>query len=257
MNQVESTKHFDAIHDAYAFFLDHTTEAAQDRQAYLARLLPLARSGRPARLLDFGGGDGGFLADLLTGAGFAPDRLELAVVEPDAGYRGQAVERLAPFSSVPVAAWPELPDQEGRGFDLILSNHVLYYVPDLSGTVARIRRLLAADGLLLTTMGDRDNGFSRLVNRMYATIGLDFPHQEAEELEAVLAASGQAFRKTRVDDELRFPDTRENRVTILRFMLGDYFTRLDLDTIVAMLDAWAENGDIVLRTFHFLFAIGK
>jgi SAM-dependent methyltransferase len=257
MGQVESSKHFAAIHDAYAFFLEHTTEAREDAAAYLAQVLPLVRSGRPVRLLDFGGGDGEFLAGLLARAGFEPGLLGLTVVEPDAGYRRLAADRLAPFTAAPVVAWSRLPDDGAPDFDLILSNHVFYYVPDLGGTLARLRRLLAEDGRVLTTMGDRNNGFYKLVSRIYAALPLDYPHQGAEELEAVLAASGQAYGKTRIEDELRFPDTRENRITILRFMLGDYFVRPDTDTIVAMLDAWAEPGEIVLRTFHFLFAIRK
>lgn len=257
MNQVASTKHFDAIHDAYAFFLDHSTETEQDEAAYWQQLRPLAAAGRPVRLLDFGGGDGANLGRLLKRVAFAPDRLHLDVVEPDAAYRRQAVARLQAFTRTPVAAWPTLPAPNDSSFDCILSNHVLYYVPNLAETVDRLRQLLAPQGRFLTTMGDRENGFSKLVRRLYAGIGLAYPHQEAEELEAVLAASGQAYRKIRVDDVLRFPDTPDNRLVLLRFMLGDFFARLDRAVCLAALDAWAEAGDIVLRTFHFLFVIRK
>lgn len=255
MTEVASTKHFDAIHDAYDFFLAHTTEAEADAAAYLEYLRPLAASGRPARLLDFGGGDGGFLARLLTEAGFAPDRLHLALVDPDPGYREAAASRLAPFTAFPVAVHPDLAEDDPGGYDLILSNHALYYVPDLADALARLRRRLVPDGRLLTTMGDRQNGFFTLVTRMYATIDFVPPHQGAEELEAVLAAAGQTWQKTRVDDELRFPDTPENRVLLLRFMLGDYFTRMDRGVILPMLDPLADGNEVVLRTFHFLFAI--
>lgn len=64
MGRFDSSKSFASIHihDDYAFFQEHSTEAEQDLRSHLAYLLPLVKSGKTVRLLDFGCGDGLFTA---------------------------------------------------------------------------------------------------------------------------------------------------------------------------------------------------
>jgi len=253
----KTTKNFESLHDAYAFFQTHSTEAEQDRLGYLARLTPLAASGRPVRLLDFGSGDGGFLTALLCRAGFDPKKLTISLVEPDAGYRGQAVARVQPFTAAPIRAWAELPSEAEGPFDLVLANHVLYYVIDLADTVARIRRVLADDGMFLTTMGDHGNAFAQWSDKVYAALGITPPHNLSPDLEAALAASGQAYDKTTITYDLDFPDSPANRILLLRFMLGQNFDRMPEEWLMALLDPHAADGRVTVRTFHYQFAIRK
>jgi hypothetical protein len=126
-----SSKHFGPIRDDYAFFLQHSTEVEADLRAYAPHLQGLTMGDAPIRMLDFGCGDGGFTAEFLVRSGWPLERLWLALVEPDITYRQRAADRLQAFTSHPVPAWPVLPRHLNVCFELILANHVLYYVPDL------------------------------------------------------------------------------------------------------------------------------
>jgi len=256
MGQVATTKSFESLHDAYAFFQDHSTEADADLEGYLPYLRTLARPGRPGRLLDFGCGDGVFSGRLLERAGLDPARLELSLVEPDPGYRGEAVARLQAFCRPPVAAWPEFPDDGAGPFDLILSNHALYYVPDLAGTLARLLERLAPGGLLLTAMGDGGNIFAQWVDRVYAALGEVPPHYRSEDLEAALTGLGRTWRQERIDYVLDFPDNPDNRIKILRFMLGETYARLDRNWLLTLFDAQAADGRVTARTHHYHYVSG-
>jgi len=253
----QTTKNFESLHDAYTFFQEHSTEAEQDRLGYLSHLVPLARSGRPIRLLDFGSGDGGFLTAVLDRAGFDPQKLTLSLVEPDAGYRRQAVASLQAFTERPIRAWPELPTEEDGPFDVVLANHVLYYVIDLADTVARIRRVLADDGIFLTTMGDHGNAFSQWSDQVYAALHVTPPHYLAPDLETILTDAGQPFEKTTITYDLGFPDSAANRILLLRFMLGQNFDRLPPNQLLALLDPHTADGRVAVRTYHYQLAIRK
>src|SRR5262249_58200043 len=122
----------------------------------------LGLPGGPIRMLVFGCGPGSFTARFLERVGWRGDRLDLALVEPSSAYRRRAVERLAALTAGPVRAWGELPAESVRGLDLILSNHVLYYVPELEVALGRIFRTLGANALFLTAIGGRDNALGRL-----------------------------------------------------------------------------------------------
>jgi SAM-dependent methyltransferase len=257
MSQVETTKSFESIHDAYAFFQAHSTEAAADLTGYLPYLLALARSGQPVRLLDFGCGDGLFSSQLLARAGFEPGLLRVGLVEPDPDYRRQAVDRIRPFTGTPVAAWPVLPPGEARDCDLILSNHALYYVTDLAGTVARLLDLLAPGGVLLAAMGDGGNIFAQWMDRVLAVLGEPAPHFRSGDLESALAVLGRGWRQERIEYGLDFPDNEANRIKILRFMLGPYYDRLDRDGLLGLFDAQAVQGRVTARTYHYHYVVGK
>jgi SAM-dependent methyltransferase len=257
MSQVPTTKSFESLHDAYAFFQDHSSEAAADREGYLPYLVALPWRDRPVRLLDFGCGDGLFSSQLLERAGLAPERLELSLVEPDPGYRATAVKRLQAYCRSPVAAWPELPAGEAQAYDLILSNHALYYVTDLAGSVAGLLDRLAPGGMLLAAMGDGGNIFAQWMDRVFAELGEPAPHFRSGDLEAVLPALGRDWRRERIDYLLDFPDSQANRIKILRFMLGAYYDRLDRDWLLGLFDGQAANGRLTVATFHYHFVIGS
>ena len=245
-----SSKPFGPIRSDYAFFQAHATEAAEDLRAYLPHLAPLAAGDGPVEVLDFGCGDGGFSAEFLARCPVPPRGLHLSLVEPDDAYRRRACERLAPLSARPVRAWPSLPPDPGNAFDLVLANHVLYYVTDLGGTLAALLRSLSARGLLLTAMAGQANGLIQFWVRCFALIGKPVPFHVAEDLRAALDRLGESYSAEEVRYELAFPDCEDNRLSILRFLLGSYFNEVPRRAMLGLFDPYAGRGRVSMRLAH-------
>ena len=130
-------KDFGQIADDYAFFETHATEAQNDAAAYVRRLQTIRPAGN-LRMLDFGCGSGRFTAQFLKATDWPPDGVRLTLVEPVEAARAAAVARLAPFTTQAIADSPSLsPGLEGS-FEVVLSNHVLYYVPALKERLAEL-----------------------------------------------------------------------------------------------------------------------
>ncbi|MEW6387025.1 MAG: methyltransferase domain-containing protein [Thermodesulfobacteriota bacterium] len=257
MSSLDSSKQFDSIHDDYTFFEEHASEAEGDLQGYLPCVSPLAQSGQVVRLLDFGCGDGRFSVRFLSGAGFLPDKLTISLVEPDAGYRQQAATLTQAFTATPVSAWPALPAGREDSFDLVLANHVFYYVNELSETLGQILHSLTAGGLFLMSMAGSDNVLMKLIEASFSSLHQPMPYHRAEDVEATLAQLGQSFKKQEVHYQLIFPDLKENRLKILRFLLGDHFAQMEQRQILKLFDAYTREGRVVIQTFHYQYVIGK
>jgi hypothetical protein len=69
----------------------------------------------------------------------------------------------------------------------------------------------------------------------------------AEDLEVALANQGEVYRKQDVQYELAFPDSEENRLRILRFLLGGYFDEVPRQAMVDLFDSYAHAGQIVIQ----------
>jgi trans-aconitate 2-methyltransferase len=244
----DPSKDFAPIQDEYDFFATHSTEADADLDAYVERLRSFGLPAGPIRMLDFGCGPGSFTARFLKRVGWRGDRLELALVEPSSAYRRQAVERLTPLTARPVRAWDELPAESVRGLDLVLSNHVLYYVPELEVALGRIVRTLGENGLFLTAIAGRDNALVDLWFRGFPLIGRPVPYHTAEAVEAALSRLGRPFERQEVRYNVSFPDTEENRVKILRFLFGKHLEVLPRTEILAFFDPYAVAGRIEMHT---------
>lgn len=257
VDRVDSRKEFASIHDDYAFFQEHSTEAEQDLRSHLNYLSPLVKSGKTISLLDFGCGDGLFSGWLLSRAGFEPQRLILSLVEPDAAYLRQAISRTRTFSSAFVSAWPSLTPELQNFFDLVLANHVLYYVSDLEETLEQILKALRGGGLFLISMGGSENVLNQIVDRSFAALKEPVPYYLSENLEMTLAGLGQEFQKHRIDYEVVFPDLEENRLKMLRFLLGEHFARMDQGEILPLFDPYAVAGRILIQTGHYQFIIRR
>jgi len=257
MDRVDRSKDFSPIHADYAFFLEHSTEAAADLRGHLPFLAPLATSGKTIRLLDFGCGDGLFSSRLLSEARFDPHRLLLTLVEPDAGYLRQARGRVQPFATEPPAAQASLPPDRHNFFHLALANHVLYYVDDLKNTVRQILETLTPGGLFLISLAGKENALVHLLDRAFATMAEPQPYHMAEDLEGALTALRRKFEKHRLDYQMVFPDLEENRLRVLRFLLGEHLIRMDRGEMLKLFDLYARDGNIIIQTHHYQFVIRK
>jgi trans-aconitate 2-methyltransferase len=252
-----SRKSFGPIRDAYAFFQQHATETEADIRAYLPHLLAVVMEDQPVRMLDFGCGDGQFTAALLGRVPWAPALLQLALVEPDDVYRHQAVARLQSYTTQPVHAWPALPPHLQACFDLVLTNHVLYYVPDLDSTLAALFRTLATPGLFLTAMAGQRSIFAQWCQQCFAWLGQLYPFHSTEDVEGALARQDVAYGKEDVHYEFVFPDTAEHRLTVMRFLLGNAYHDISQSAMLALFDPYAQGGQVVMRLVHEHFMVQR
>jgi SAM-dependent methyltransferase len=243
-------KDFGPIRDDYAFFLDHSTEMTADLEAYVPHVESLATGDGPVRMLDFGCGDGAFTERFLKRTGLASDRLELSLVEPCGDYLRQAVERLSSLTAQAVAAEPAIPAPWNARFDLVLSNHVLYYVPDLGESLAAIARVLAPAGLLLAAIAGQGNAIIQFWHECFARLGKPIPYNIAEDVERALMRVPFSYQKEDVQYDLVFPDTEENRLRISRFVLGSHFSEVPREVVLELFTPYVNAGNIAMRITH-------
>ena len=251
---MSASKDFAPILGDYAFFETHATEAANDAAAYAGKIAPLVGAGRTIRLLDFGCGTGSFTERLLRLVGIPPARLRLALVEPVSASHAQAAERLAEFSNAAIEHVDTLGTIGQREFDVIVSNHVLYYVPDLPVTLASLCERLATGGHLLMAIAGNVNPLIGFWRAGFAMLGERVPYHVADDVAAVLATLQIANLQAAVPYELVFADSEENRLAILRFLFAEHLQRMPRAAMLALFDPYARGGRIEIRTAseHFV-----
>lgn len=247
-------KDFGAIADDYSFFERHATEAREDVRAYVEEVRGLLPAEGVVRMLDFGCGTGSFTARFLDEVGWAPDRVALTLVEPVDGVRRQAVARLMGRTAGPLVDAKALPAGDVGKFDLILANHVFYYVTNLRGELAKLIASLLASGVFVTAIAGQTNSLIEFWTAAFRYLGREVPYNVAEDLEAALQEIGARYAKRSVEYELAFDDTEENRLQILRFLLADYLPLLPRELLLGLFDRYSRAGRIEIRTAseHFV-----
>lgn len=252
---ITDIKDFGPIRDDYLFFQQQSTEDSEDLYAYMRHIKADAMRDGLIHMLDFGCGDGRFSSRFLSQTRFPPERLRLSLVEPEAEYRHQAVAQLQTFTVHPVQAWPALPSDLELRFDVVLANHVFYYVPHLDNTLGSILHALNPGGLFLTAIAGQSNVLIQLATYCFALINMPYPYHTAEELEDSLTRQGVVYRKHSIQYELVFQDTEENRLKIIRFLLGSYFDAIPRQAMVDAFAQYTQSGRIVIQTGHDQFVI--
>ena len=249
-----TAKDFGPIENDYAFFMAHATEAETDQAHYCRELTDFAVGRRTLRMLDFGCGAGDFSVGLMSALNWPVEVLELTLFEPVQHQRETAARRLAGFSSSPIRSWETLPADRGPLFDLILSNHVLYYVEELAATLSQMRDLLAPGGKLLLAIAGWDNVLNQLWQTGFALLGRPVPYYVADDVAAILSQQRASFRVSQVGYQLRFPDSEENRLKILRFLFGEFLPEIGPQRLLGEFDGYVRNGyvEIVTHSEHFV-----
>lgn len=245
---------FGPIENDYAFFMSHSNEAENDLAAYLRELAKFSAKQATIRMLDFGCGTGEFTERLLSSVNWPPQLLELTLVEPVRHQREQAALRLARFSSTAITHSDRLVDIEETSFDLIVSNHVLYYVDDLPSTLQRITNSLAPNGLMLLALAAWDSVLLQLWKVGFAKLNRPVPYHGAEDVEAGLSRLGTAYEKLKVSYELCVPDSKENRGKILRFLFSHVLQEIGVDALLPEFDRYVVGDHIKIEaeTTHFV-----
>jgi SAM-dependent methyltransferase len=248
-------KNFGPIADDYAFFETHATEAENDSRAYVERLAGIVPATGPIRLLDFGCGSGTFTTRLLQQASWPRGRLQLTLVEPVESARRQAVARLSGYTEHPVIGSATLPSGMIPSFDIVLANHVLYYVPELRSQLARLIDVLSPAGVFVTAIAPRTNALVGFWISAFRLLGKEIPYNTSEDAEVGLQKLGAVYQKQQVAYELAFPDTEENRMRILRFLLAEHLEQMPHRPLLDLFDRYALSGWINIRTASDHFTI--
>jgi trans-aconitate 2-methyltransferase len=252
-----ASKDFAPILDDYAFFETHATEAERDAATYARQLAPLLAGDNSIRLLDFGCGTGSFSERLLELLALEPERLLLSLVEPVGDSHRLAAERLGRFTTAPIEQADVLAGINQPHFDVIIANHVLYYVSDLTGTLQALYERLTPGGQFLTALAGNANPLIQFWHDGFALLGQPNPYRVAEDVAAALASLKIPFQTQDVPYELAFEDTEENRLRILRFLFADHFARLPREALVALFAPYVLGARIEFRTAAVHFAITR
>lgn len=248
-------KDFGPIADDYAFFESHATEAREDVRAYVDHVREAMPNSGPLRMLDFGCGSGTVTSRFLTETGWSPERVRLTLVEPVESARQQAILRVASLTTWPVTESAALPVESRDRFDCILANHVFYYVPKLKAQLAALIGSLAPGGILITAIASRANALIEFWTAGFGLLGQDVPYHTAENVEAALRELGTEYDKQQVAYDLSFPDTEENRLRIIRFLLADHLHLMPRQQLLAMFERYSRAGRIEIRTASDHFTV--
>jgi trans-aconitate 2-methyltransferase len=249
-------KDFAPIENDYAFFATHADEAENDSSAYASALADLADGRSDLRMIDFGCGTGEFTERLLTKLAWPPEGLQLGLVEPVEHQRAEAVRRLARFSRGEIAAATSLTGLAAQGpFDVLLSNHALYYVNDIEATLRQFIAALADGGRMLTAIADWDNVLVDLWTQGFGILGQPVPYYAATDVAQGLSKLGVPFGRTKVPYRLRFADSVDNRLKILRFLFAEHLADSIRAPLLAQFDRYRDEGQIDINTHSYHFAV--
>lgn len=243
-------KSFAALHHDYAFFEEHVNETEATLEAWLP--LVQGRWTAPA-VLDFGAGSGSFSSTFLKAAELG-EGMELTLIEPDPGFREQALRTLQPYRP---QAWPLLDRDLPPTFDLIFSHHVLYYVTELRETLGRLYGALKPGGRLLAVQGGRGNGMNSIVFAAFDFLRRKSPYRYSEDTAPLLEEMGIPHQVTLVSSLLDFPDSEEGRLAILRFLLSEHLSEIPRETALAWFEPFAVDGRIQIPSADELFFVEK
>jgi SAM-dependent methyltransferase len=247
-------KDFDKIQEDYQFFLLHSTEAQADVAFYFQQLKVLASKLSPLRILDFGCGNGDLLKALLEKANLNPGHLQLHLVEIAREARHAAVRKLQPYSVHPIRHAARLAD-DLQDVDLIIANHVLYYLDDLQEIIGKLHHILSPDGRLMIAMSGLENFLVSIWQTAFSSIQMSIPYRVAEDVEATFQELKMLYSKHEIHYEIRFPDSTESRLQILYFLLADFLSEMNSEYLLTLFDPYLKGGHIEIKTGHLMYII--
>jgi trans-aconitate 2-methyltransferase len=199
-------------------------------------------------MLDFGCGSGSFTARFLEQFGWPPERLKLTLVEPVESVRPQAVVRSKGYTTTAISDSATLPEGLFGCFDLVLANHVFYYVPDLENILQRLISSLSPRGMFLTAIAGYTNALIEFWIAGFRLISREIPYNTSEDVETSLRDLGANYQKQPVSYEVKFQDTQENRMRMIRFLLADHLRDMPHEPLLALFDKYSHAGRIEFQS---------
>jgi SAM-dependent methyltransferase len=242
-----AAKNFGAIESDYEFFMATSDESERDLDAYRPFVEGMTTA-NGVHMLDFGCGSGEFSEAFLHQGGWPQNQLTLSLVEPVESQRLHAAERLRRFNKLPIQQWPMMPKEPIEPLDLVLANHVFYYVSDLEESVRQLLASMATSGIFLIAMAGRTNALYPFWKLGFDMIGKAVPYHVSEDLEAAFEGLGQGYERHNVAYGMVFPDTTANRMKILRFLLAERLEAMEVGPLLELFEPWVQDGKIAMNT---------
>jgi trans-aconitate 2-methyltransferase len=245
-------KDFGSILTDYEFFMANSNEAEMGalRLSQVITSLKL----KDFNLLDFGAGNGAFTKTLVDKLSYKPKNLNL--VEPVINCLEASREIEFPVSKV-IRNLELKPTPAHNKVDIIISNHVLYYVNDLQNTTAQISESLKKNGIILITMANSNNDLISFWEDSFNSIGMDIPYNLQHDVIKAFENLGYSVRKTEVQAKLTFPDIEQHRQKIARFLIGDYYSKINSSTIHSLFDRHSNNGQVLMNLTDTILAFER
>lgn len=243
-----TTKDFGLIEDEYLFFMQSTTEAECDRAAHLWSLRDRFAERDHVRFLDFGCGAGHFTQSLLAEWNYNPALLECSLVEPVVQHLHEAASRVSRFSDRKVQAYASIDDLLPDCCDFLLANHSCYYVECAVEVTRRLLASIRPGGTGILAVAGEDNFLIQMWQAGFASAGMSVPWWTAEDYLSILKKMSVHVDRKDVPYQIRFIDTRDNRMKLLRFLFADHLPDLDPSVLMQRLDSATCNGAVEIST---------
>ena len=127
------------------------------------------------------------------------------------------------------------------------------FVPELETALGRIvPERMDPDGLFLTAIADRDNFLIDLWFRVLSTASANpCPTRPQRTWNRPLDTAGSVVRaEADPRTTLSFPDTVENRLTILRFLLSEHLAAMPRGEVLDLFEPYTAVGRVEIHTGH-------
>ena len=251
-----SISSFDPIISAYNFFRNHSSEAKQDVIAYARAVHFWGRLGHIQRILDFGCGDGIFGTEMLKMANASAQNLELTLVDVAKQSRKKARELYSKLKVKEVSDYSMIEDEQLEQHDLIFANHSLYFADDLAKDLNQLLDQLSPRGLFLATLAGTNNFLVQIWKEAFHSIAKQIPFYVAEDFEHLVAGrTGLSYSKTPINYIIKFPDTKENRLQLPRFLLSDYMKYISEKLLLSLFDPYSNGKEVLIFNQHYLYSV--
>ncbi|MFK8137906.1 MAG: class I SAM-dependent methyltransferase [Bdellovibrionales bacterium] len=206
-------------------------------------------------VLDFGCGSGEFASQYIV---YLKEKISsFSAVEPVLENHASIDKNIAAGMELkPIKSFGDICDiPEETLFDLIVSNHVLYYVPDISKTVDNLVSKIKNNGFLLITMASPENTLIKFWQKSFSKIGISIPFNQNTDLMSTLEERRIKFQTKKIEAGLDFSDTSQNRIKIGKFLLGDYFYKINEKEISYFFEEYSKNGRVIMELVDNVYII--
>lgn len=242
-------KDFGKIENEYDFFVRNCDEQINNLRD-LRDILNGLTDKDNISILDYGGGDGDFLSKLINKSA---SYNEIIMLEPCSNYKKCAINNLNPHKVSFVKRLKDVPTN--LKFDLIIANHVLYYVNDLSKTIFSLTKLLNTDGKLVINLANKNNETAAMTHFFFSKINKPNPFYFFEDVECYCSNRNIKQISKISNSTLKFEISDNNIISIAKFIFGDYYKQFKEHELIEYMKRFKDGGFIKIKLSDTIMVI--